>query len=325
MGYFVFSMIFFVFAGGTLAAGMIMRRKYGSDTKFHRWAWPPLTAFALLFLFLSMIFSVPNNHIGIENQWGRIIGIHSEGLRLKSPFSNIITIPGTQQESTYSAVPQEGEENRQDAVEAVTKDNALVDVDMTILWSLDLDLGRSIYREYRNLDNVRSRLLRPTARKVVRDCVTEHAFEEARTSERATIASCAENGLINETSSKGVIIRAVQIRNMSAKSAELQASIDRKLAAEQSAREAEFLRDKAEVDAETERVKAKGEADAQIERAKGEAESNKLIDESLTPNILANRYIEALKEASQLNVFSGSSDAGDVTPVLPINPGLPLN
>lgn len=252
MAYFIFSMISFVVAGSILVAGMIRRRKYGSDTKFHWWSSPSITAFAILFLFLSMIFSVPNNHIGIEDQWGEVIGIHSEGLNLKSPFSNIIIIPGIQQELTYSAVQQEGEENRQDPMEAVTRDNALVDVDMTILWSLDLNLAKSIYRDYRNLDNVRTRLLRPTAIKVVLDCVAEHALEEARTSERATIASCAERELRNETFSNGVSIRAVQIRNISTKSTELQASIDKKLAAEQSAREAEFLRDKAAADAQIE-------------------------------------------------------------------------
>ena len=254
MKYFVLSMILFAVAGAALVSGIIMRRKYGNDTKFHLWAWLPITAFAILLLFISMIFSVPKNHIGVEDQWGEVIEIHSEGLNLKSPFSNIIIIPGTQQELTYSAVQQEqeGEENRQDPMEAVTRDNALVDVDMTILWSLDLNLAKSIYREYRNLDNVRTKLLRPTTIRVVLDCVAEHALEEARTSERATIASCTERELRDETSSKGVSIRAVQIRSISAKNSELQASIDKKLAAEQSAREAEFLRDKAAADAQIE-------------------------------------------------------------------------
>ena len=319
MGYFVFSMILFAIAGGLFAAGRIMRTRYESDIRMHRYISPVIALLAILFLMLSMIFSVPNNHIGIENQWGKVIATHSEGLRLKSPFSNIINLPGTQQESTYSKVPQEGEKNRQDAIEAVTRDNAIVDIDMSVLWSLDLNLGGSIYREYRSIDNIRTRLLRPTSRKVVRDCVAQHAFEEARTSERAAIAECAESGLRDETAKKGIIIRAVQVRNMSARSAELQASIDRKLASEQAARQAEFEKDKATVEAETAKVKATGEAEAQIERARGEAESNKLIDESLTPSILSNRYIEAMKEANQLNIFSGDSQ-GNVQPVLPITP-----
>jgi regulator of protease activity HflC (stomatin/prohibitin superfamily) len=43
-------------------------------------------------------------------------------------------------------------------------------------------------------------------------------------------------------------------------------------------------------------VQAQAEAQAQIERAKGEAEANRLISQSLTDNILRNRYIEKLAD-----------------------------
>lgn len=47
-------------------------------------------------------------------------------------------------------------------------------------------------------------------------------------------------------------------------------------------------------------VDAKGQAESQIERAKGEAEANRLISESLTEQILQNRYIEKLSDKIQV-------------------------
>jgi len=47
-------------------------------------------------------------------------------------------------------------------------------------------------------------------------------------------------------------------------------------------------------------VEAEAQAAAQIERAKGEAESNRLISESLTDEILQNRYIEKLSDKVQV-------------------------
>ena len=222
----------------------------------------------LALLVSSVVFSVPANHVGVEVLFGKPSSTHTEGLQIKNPFSEVAFVPGLQQESTYSAVASEGEKAAADAVEAVTNDNAVVDVDASILWSLDLSQAKDIYREYRTLDQVRSRLLRPVSRDVIRDCVARHAFEEARTSERQNIATCAEAAISAQTSDKGVIINAVQIRNMKAKSDELQASIDRKLAAEQAASEAEFRRQQAEVDAQTAKIRRKARPMPRLPRRK---------------------------------------------------------
>ena len=244
----------------------------------------------------------------------------SEGLSWKLPFTRVSNIPGLQQESTYSDVASEGEKNTADAVEAVTNDNAVVHVDASILWNLDLGQAKDIYREYRTLDQVRIRLLRPVSRDVIRDCVAQHAFEEARTSERQNIATCAEQAISQQTSSKGVIINAVQIRNMRAQSGELQASIDRKLAAEQAASEAEFRKQQAEVDARTAKIRAQGEADAAIAKAQGVKESNRLVSESLTVPLLEFRKYEFLSQNGNTNwVIDGSVGVNGPDLVIPMS------
>ena len=246
----------------------------------------------LALIIWSALYTVPANHIGVEVLFGKPISVSSEGLHWKLPFTHVSNIPGLQQESTYSAVASEGEKNTADAVEAVTQDNAVVHVDASILWNLNLGQAEDIYREYRTLDQVRTRLLRPVSRDVIRDCVAQHAFEEARTSERQNIATCAENAIKTQTSDKGVIINAVQIRNMQAQSGNLQASIDQKLAAEQAASEAEFRRQQAEVDAQTAKIRAQGEAEAEIAKAQGVKEANRLVSESLTAALLEFRKYE---------------------------------
>ena len=266
---------------------------------------------------------MPANHIGVETLFGKVKTTHTEGLHLKNPFSDVTNIPGLQQESTYTAAINEGEKNSADAVSAVTKDNAVVNVDASILWSLDTSKAKTIYREYRGLSQVRTRLLRPVSRDVIRDCVAKHNFEEARTSDRAVIASCAEEDIRKQTNTQGVIINAVQIRNMQAQSGELQASIDRKLAAEQAAREASFRKDQAEVDAQTAKIKAQGEADAEIAKAEGVKEANRLVSESLTTALLEFRKYEFLSQSGNTNwVIDGSVGTGGPDLVIPMTDGL---
>ena len=267
----------------------------------------------------SLFTVVPANHAGVEVLFGRPTRTFQEGINVKNPLASVASIPGLQQESTYSNTVGAGERGGPDAVEAITADNAVVDVDASVLWALDLTGNRPIeaYRQYRTLERIRLDLLRPVSRDVIRDCIAAVAFEEARTSQREAIGECARTGITTRVDEfgVGVTIRAVQIRSMSARSAELQAGIDRKLVAEQAAREAEFRKDQAEIDAETARIAAEGVANAEIERAKGISEANRLVGESLTPALLAYRQVELLAQSGNATwVIDGS-----VAPVLDIN------
>lgn len=289
-------------------------------------AWAVALAGGLSLIVSSMIFTVPANHVGVEVLFGKPRSTYQEGLHFKNPFSEVINIPGLQQESTYSAVPNEGERDAADAVEAVTQDNAVVDVDASILWSLDLSQAQEIYREYRTLEQVRARLLRPVSRDVIRDCVAQYPFEEARTSRRQAIAACAEEEIASQTGQKGVVLAAVQIRNMSAQSSDLQASIDRKLSAEQAAREAEFRRDQASVDADTAKIRAEGEANAAIARAEGVKQANILVGESLSTALLEFRKYEFLSQSGNTNwVIDGSVAVGGPQLVIPMDDSEILN
>ncbi len=262
---------------------------------------------AISFAFASLT-TIPANYGGVEVLFGRPVRVLYEGLHLKNPLSEVAKIPGLQLESTYA------EAERDDAVEAVTADNAVVDVDATVLWYLDLlgDSPKQIYREYRTASEVERRLLRPVSRDVIRDCVADVPFEEARTTHRQQIADCAQEGISEKVSASGVIIRAVQIRNMSARSSQLQDSIDRKLAAEQAAREAEFRRSQASVDADTARIKAEGEANAEVARANGTAEANHVVNESLTDLLLEYRKYEFLSSAGNTTWVIGTGTSPDL-------------
>lgn len=153
------SKISFIFSKGIFVAIVIMQRKYKSSKKFILWSiLPTMTSFVFCSL-LSTIFTTLNSHICTEKQWEKIVETHSENMRLKSFYSNIYNTPGTQQKSTYHTVSQEVEANRQDAVQAVTKDDAIA----------VSEFGESIYTEYSTLDNTRTRFLRLTSRTTVRN------------------------------------------------------------------------------------------------------------------------------------------------------------
>ena len=67
---------------------------------------------------------------------------------------------------------------------------------------------------------------------------------------------------------------------------EIQKSIDEQFAAQQAAQTAESNRRKVEAEAASNVAKAKGEAQVTIEQARAEAESNRLLANSITPQLL---------------------------------------
>ena len=289
---------------------------------FMGWGLAVATLATVILVGVGLFTVIPANHAGVEVLFGKPTRTFGEGLNVKNPLASVVEVPGLQQESTYSNTVGEGEVGGPDAVEGITADNAVVDIDATVLWALDLtgDSPIQAYRQYRNIEEIKARLLRPVSRTVIRDCIAEVAFEEARTTSRQAIGDCARSGITSETAEVGVgvTIRAVQIRSMSARSEELQAGIDRKLTAEQAAREAEFRRDQAAIDAETARIAAEGVANAEIERAKGIAEANRLVNESLTSTLLEYRKYEFLSRAGNTTwVIEGDTS---VDPVIVVNP-----
>lgn len=265
----------------------------------------------------SLVAIIPANHAGVEVLFGKPTRVLGEGLNIKNPLAGVVEIPGLQQESTYSNTVDEGERGGPDAVVAQTTDNLDVDVDASVLWSLNLEGATPIdtYREYRNIEQVRAVLLRPVSRDAIRVCIARFNFEEARTIGREQIGDCSAKA-ISDTVFPFVIVRDVQIREMSA-SPEVMAAIDRKAAAEQAAREAEFRRDQAAIDAETARIAAEGVANAEIERARGIAEANRLVNESLTATLLEYRKVEFLSQSNNTVWVLGGDDSPEL--VIPMD------
>ncbi|MDE0169166.1 MAG: SPFH domain-containing protein [bacterium] len=264
----------------------------------------------------SLVTIIPANHAGVEVLFGKPTRVFGEGLNIKNPLASVVEMPGLQQESTYSNTVNEGERGGPDAVVAQTTDNLDVDVDASVLWSLNLEGTGPVdtYREYRTIEQVRAVLLRPISRDAIRVCIARFNFEEARTIGREQIGDCSAQAIAAAVF-PFVIVRDVQIREMSA-SPEVMAAIDRKAAAEQAAREAEFRRDQAAIDAETARIAAEGVANAEIERARGIAEANRLVDESLTPTLLEYRKVEFLSQSNNTVWVLGSDDSPEL--VIPV-------
>lgn len=83
-----------------------------------------------------------------------------------------------------------------------------------------------------------------------------------------------------------IVVQDISLLNPLRLPPEIQKSIDEQFAAQQAAQTAESNRRKVEAEAASNVAKAKGEAQVTIEQARAEAESNRLLANSITPQLL---------------------------------------
>ena len=156
-----------------------------------------------------------------------------------------------------------------------------INVDVTMNFHLSYDSVGEIYETYQ-FDYLR-RLVRPVFRSTVRDVMGRYTAEEIYSTKRAEVES-----LIQEEASEvllkpgnNIVMKSLLIRSITLP-AQIKSAIENKLQQEQEALAYQYRLEREKSEAERKRIEAKGEADA-----------NRIVSNSLPPNLLKMRGIEA--------------------------------
>ncbi len=233
------------------------------------------------------------------------------GLNFVVPFlENVIHYPITRQTYTMSIAPQEGQITGDDSVEARTSDGQVVRVDASVIFSIVPDevVATHIKWQGRYVDN----LIRPVARGVIRDAVSQFRVDEVYSTERFALTQLIINDLGASLDEGGLILHDFVLRNI-AFSPEYAASVEQKQIAEQEAQRAAFIVQQREQEADQARavargqrdaaiINAEGEAEARVIRAEAEAEALELVAAVLrdNPDLITYEYVQRLGPGIQV-------------------------
>jgi regulator of protease activity HflC (stomatin/prohibitin superfamily) len=211
------------------------------------------------------------------------------GLNFVAPFlENVLHYPVNRQTYTMSIAPQEGQILGDDSVEARTSDGQVVRVDGSVIFSLQPDAVVATHKKWqgRYIDN----LIRPIARGIIRDAVSQFGIEEVYSEKRFELSEIITVELRLALEEGGLILHDFVLRNI-AFSPEYAASVEQKQIAEQLAQQAVFVVLQREQEAEQARATARGQADAAVINAQGLADA---------------RVIEAVAEATALELLAAA-------------------
>lgn len=243
----------------------------------------------------------------LRNWGGQLAGTtESAGFHLKAPWQTIIrydirnNIVNLYRDSEYKY------DNGTATGAEVTlydKSGAQANVDVQVIYSLDADAAIDLYTDYQKQENFVQIVAVNNVRDAARNCSGKFTTLEMLTN-REKFAQAIFDKLSPEWEALGLHVSEVNVQDIRYS--------DEIVEAYNAAQKTEISKQNAVNEQEAEKVKI----ETQILKAQGEAEANKIRSESLTPEILQQEYIEALKNGQTIYVVP----EGGSTIVIPDTP-----
>lgn len=206
-----------------------------------------------------------NNVSGIEN---RILG---EGTHFRTPFVESVIIMPIRTQATE--LKEEGSNS------AGTQDSQQVDIDIVVNWHLNPAKVNRIYQQTGDIDALSNNVLINNIRDSIKAGVSKYVALDVQKN-RDTVAATALLTLQGKMEKYSVIVDNLSITNINF-SAQFNQAIENAQSANQDA-----------IAAENQVKTARAKAEAAVAQAQGQADSQKLVQQTLTPEILEKLYLE---------------------------------
>ncbi|WP_414544452.1 prohibitin family protein [Nostoc sp. CCY0012] len=248
--------------------------------------------FILILAFMIRPFAIVNaGERGVVMQFGKVQDkILDEGLHPIMPIvTSVKRLNVRVQQNTFKS-------------DAASKDLQTITTELAVNWHLDPLKVNKIFQQIGDEKLIIDGIITPAVSEVLKAATAKNTAEEVIT-KRTELKQEIDNHLKNRLANYGIIIDDVSLVNF-AFSPEFSRAIESKQIAEQEAKQAEFIAQK-----------ATQEAQAEINRAKGQAEAQRLQRLTLTPDLLQKQAIEKW-DGRFPTVMGGNSSI----PLININP-----
>lgn len=229
----------------------------------------------------SSLTIVQARDVGVNVAFGKPVKVYDNGLHWKSPWSTVEILDGAVQNDIYSG---------ESSVRVRLGNNSIATADTSIQWRLKTDDAMNIYKDYRNFDNIRSNLVDRNFRAALNEVMADYNPLDP---EEMAKGGADLNAIAKEVQEKmdekiglQIEVRAVNITLINFDEA-TQTRID-------------------ELQSEIARTRI---AEQKKETSTAEAESNKILEQSISEEVLISKCLDIVEESGQspIGCFPGSS------------------
>jgi prohibitin 1 len=249
----------------------------------------------IVFLLMAILFRpfaiVNAGERGVIMHFGKIQNqVLDEGIHPIMPiFTSVKSLSVRVQQNTFNA-------------DAASRDLQKITTELAVNWHIDPIKVNRVFQQVGDNQQIITGIITPAVSEVLKASVSKQTAEEVIT-KRTQLKEEIDNNLKKRLATYGVIVDDVSLVNF-AFSPEFGKAIESKQIAEQEAKQAEFIAQK-----------ATQEAQAEVNRAKGQAEAQRLQRQTLTPVLLQKQAIE--KWDGRFPTVMGGSGT---LPLININP-----
>jgi regulator of protease activity HflC (stomatin/prohibitin superfamily) len=243
--------------------------------------------FGGLFWFLSSFYVQDPGQANVLRAWdGTLVGTETaEGWHWKAPWVDTITFDVRNQRLVYTGGSSDGDNSggSSDGPQITVQDGEGVssNVDVAIRYSIDPAMVEDIYREYRDEASLVSKLIANDIRSMVRDAANKFDTLELLAN-RSEYAAAITSALEERWADDGILVDDVALQEIRPPESVV-------------ARYAEAQEAQIAVATETAKLEStKVSAQQKVVQAQAEADANAILNASLSPNILQQRYLDTL-------------------------------
>lgn len=255
---------------------------------------------AALLMIPACLYSLDVGEVAVIRNMGGSVAGHAEnaGFHAKAPWQSVIKYDTRNNlinffkdtDYKYDGGSAEGKE-----ITVNDRSGASANIDIQVNYSLEPSAAEMLYSEYGKQTTFTQNYIGNDLRSVARE--TSGKFDTiTMLTDRGKYTKAVQDALTSKWKSIGLTVEQVSVQNIRYPKS-ITDSYAQAQAAEVAKQKAKNEQETAKVEAETKRIKAQGEADA-----------NKVLNDSLTDNVLRQHYIDALKNADQLIVTPEGSN-----------------
>lgn len=266
------------------------------------------TAAILIFAIVVFLFCtvrIPAGYVGVVyNMNGGISDkTLSQGFHIVAPTQNVTTYSiGIEQ--SYLTSGNDGDSDSDESFEVPSNDGKGLTVDMTFTYRYDADRVADTFTRFKGQSgkDVKNSFIKPNIMSWTKEVTAKYSVIDLLGDKRATLNSELTDYLKQKFDPYGIVIESVSLINIDPDE-ETRSAVQKKVNAQQDLELAKIEQQTANVNAEKEKevaiTKANQEketaqinAEAKLIEAQAEAESNRLIAQSLTPELIEKQKYE---------------------------------
>ena len=265
------------------------------------WSAIVLGALAILLTVTSSIYTQDVGEANVIRDWtGNVAGQETaSGLHLKAPWQDIVTFNIRNQQVVFSGTHENnpdytGGEAIGPQITVQDEDGVTDNIDIALRYSIDSSYVDQVYRQFKTEDNFKVSFIEQDLRGAVRQVPNDFSTLDLIT-KRAKVEAGVLAELQKRWRTTGVSIDSVSLQEIRPPKSVV--------ASYAAAQQAQIDVTKAQANLSATKV----DAQQKVVQAQAEADANAILNASLTPAILQQHYLDALKAGTVYVVPEGST------------------